>query len=198
MNRKSLNVAVTLMAIAVLSTAMVGLANAGKGQTKETYWFYVNGSIAEPEPYTRTWTTASGVLQARSEPYSPDMSTIQLQVGGIVIPIVDYTCLIDRTINLATGTGTIRISESIVVAVGTLEIQTAETISGYGTSDYSVEGSFVGHGTGLLEGAKVQGMTWRVSDGAHIREGTVMGWPTLTPPILPPLPPELPPPTIIE
>lgn len=194
MNRKVLDVVVTLMAVAMLSTAMVGLVNAGKGQTKETYWFYVNGSIAEPEPYTRVWTTKGGVLQARSEPYSPDMSTIQLEVGGNIIPIVSYSCLIDRTINLATGTGAIRISESITVAYGTLEIQTAETISGYGTSDYSVEGSFVGHGTGLLEGAKVQGITWRASDGAHIRDGTVMGWTTLPPPVLPPLPP----PGIIE
>ena len=176
--------AVVFMAVAILSTAMVGLVNAGKGQTKETYWFYVNGSIAEPEPYTRTWTTKGGVFQARSEPYSPDMSTIRLEVGGETIPIVDYSCLIDRTINLATGTGAIRISESIVVAYGTLEIQTAETISGYDTSDYSIEGSFVGHGTGLLEGVKVQGITWRVSDGEHIREGTVMGWSTLTPPTL--------------
>jgi hypothetical protein len=167
---------VALIAGAILSAAMVGLVNAGKGQTKETYWFYVNGSIASPEAYTRTWTTAGGVLQARSEPYSPDMSTIQLKVGGNVIPIIDYSCLIDRTINLAAGTGAIRISESIVIAGGTLEIQTAETISGYGTSDYSVEGSFVGHGTGSLEGVQVQGTTWRLSDGAHIREGTVMGW----------------------
>ena len=43
---------VALKGIAILSTALVGLVNAGKGQTKETYWFYVNGSIAEPEPYT--------------------------------------------------------------------------------------------------------------------------------------------------
>ena len=76
---------VAMKGIAILSTALVGLVNAGKGQTKETYWFYVNGSIAEPEPYTRTWTTEGCVLQARSEPYSPDMSTIPLEVGGNVI-----------------------------------------------------------------------------------------------------------------
>ncbi len=177
MSRKVLMMGVALMVVAVLATPLVGLTYAGRGQTKETYWFYVNGSIGDPEPDTRKWTTKGGVLQARDEPYSPDMSTIELKVGGNVIPIIDYSCIIDRTINLATGVGAIRISESIAIDGGTLEIRTAETISGYGTSEYSVEGSFVGHGTGSLADVKVQGITWRESSGAHYRIGTVMDWP---------------------
>jgi len=172
---------VLALVVFLLATPFIGLAQAGKGQTKQYFEFYLTGSIGDPGEETKSWTTKGGILQVRGEPYFANY--MEVLVGGThyhPVPAA-YSCTMDRTINLATGSGAIRISESIVFDHGTLEIQSAETISGYGTPAYFVEGSFVGFGTGSLEGVKVDGTTWRESSGSHYRIGTVMGWPTSTP-----------------
>ncbi len=169
---------VVLSLIVLCATSFVGLAQAGKGQTKQDFELYLTGNIGTPQTDTKDWTTKNGVWQSRNLPYFANYIVVTIGATHDYYPSPSkYKCMMDRTINLATGSGTIRIIESIGFEDGTLEIQTAETISGYGTPDYSVEGSFVGLGTGSLEGVKIQGITWRESSGAHYRIGTVMGWP---------------------
>ncbi len=164
------------MLAAILAAPMVGMGQAGKGQTKQYFEFYLErASPSGPGPDSKTWTTEDGVLQGRGWLFFAGFK--EVTVGGMTLTPVDYSCTMDLTIDLATGNGAIKIRETIVFADGgALAIQTAETLSGYNTPDYSAGGSFVGFGSGTLEGVKVQGKTG-MGGGIIDRVGTVMGWP---------------------
>jgi hypothetical protein len=85
----------------------------------------------------------------------------------------------DFTLDRNTATLYARIHESYAIAGGTINQQTAEVATGYGTPAMAGGGSLVGFGTGALEGVKIQGTSgFDFTNGfALARVGTVMGWP---------------------
>jgi hypothetical protein len=170
MNKKVLGIALASIFLAMLVAPVM----AGKGQTKQYYEFYLEGSGA-PDEDTKMWTTEDGVLQARGYPFYADY--IEVTIGGTTYEPdpESYSCRMDFTLDLNTMTLDARVHESFDVAGGTIEQWTAETVYEYGTNNIG-GGNFVGFGSGALEGVKIQGTTGMAGDGLD-RVGTVMGWP---------------------
>lgn len=177
MNKKLLLVVLSL-AVVLLAVPIVGMAAADSGQTKQDFKFELRGSSARlPNGYY--WISDEGIFQARDYSFIP--SFMRVTVGEDILTPVGYSASMDLMLNLTSGHGTIRINETLTFADGgTLEIRVSEILWNYRTPEYYGKGSFVGFGSGTLEGVKVQG-----SSGADIvggsalitREGTVSGWP---------------------
>ena len=177
MNKKALLVVLAL-AIVLLAAPYIGMVHAtGKGSTKQYYEFYLKGSYG-PGPDTKVWITEDNVEQVRN--LVLHASYIEVTVGTTTYTPnpASYSALMDFTLDLNTRTLNARIHESFAVAGGTIDQQTAETVTNYGTS-YNGGGNFVGSGSGTLEGVKIQGTTgFDFTNGFAIdRVGIVMGWP---------------------
>ena len=170
MNKKLLGVFFSILTLAILIAPVM----AGKGQTKQYYEFYLEGTGGVDED-TKMWTTEDGVMQARG--YLFYATYIEVTVGGTTYypDPESYSCRMDFTLDLITMTLDARVHESFEVAGGTIEQWTAETVYEYGTNNIG-GGNFVGFGSGALEGVKIQGTTGMAGDGLD-RVGTVMGWP---------------------
>jgi len=170
--------AVLVLGIVLLGAPCVGMVSAGKGQTKQYYEFYLKGSYG-PGPDTKSWTTKDNIMQVRNLVFTA--SYIEVTVGATTYyPVVaSYSCTMDFTLDLNTATLYARIHESFAVAGGTIDQQTAEVATGYGTPAMAGGGNLVGFGSGALEGVKIQGTTgFDFTNGFALdRVGTVMGWP---------------------
>ncbi len=175
MNRKIL-LSVLVLACVLLATPYIGLVSAGKGETKQDFMFVTTGNDG-PGPNTKGWIADESIFQARDWVWYP--ITWAVKVGGVTIPSVSYVSSMDMMLDLATGHGTVRVTDTITFADGsTLVLMTAETMTDWGRPGMVGEGSFVGHGTGSLEGVQVVGTTSFVyGDLGPTRVGTVMGWP---------------------
>jgi hypothetical protein len=177
MNKKIL-LTVFALAVVLLATPYIGMAHAGKGETKQYYEFYLKGSYG-PGPDTKSWTTKDNILQVRNLVFTA--SYIEVTVGGTTYhpDVASYSCTMDFTLDLNTATLYARIHESYAIAGGTINQQTAEVATGYGTPAMAGGGSLVGFGSGALEGVKIQGTSGYdfTSGFALDRVGTIMGWP---------------------
>lgn len=175
MNRKVLVIFAALVAVAMMATPLVGIAQAGKGQTTQYFMLYMEGMTTGPPE--RVW-TSDGITHLRGLPWIV-IGAFKVTIGATTTSLTpaDYSGYLDFNVNSKTMEFTITVHETITVAGGTLEIMSVDKMSavtGIGS------GTFVGHGTGALEGVKVQGATSGQSVGGIdyiTREGTVMGWP---------------------
>ena len=177
MNRKILFTVLVLAAVLV-ATPYIGIAHAGKGQTKQYYEFFLQGTSGAG-PDTTIKLTKDNILQIRNYVYTA--SFIEVTVGETIYhpDPASYTCTMDFTLDENTATLYARIHETFTVAGGTISQQTAEVVTDYGTL-FNGGGNFVGFGSGTLEGVKIQGTTsfamTTLGPGLD-RVGTVMGWP---------------------
>ncbi len=176
MNRKIL-LTVLVLACALLAAPYIGIASAGKGETRQYYEFYLKGSSGAG-PDTKAWRTEDNVLQIRN--YVFTASYIRVTVGSDTFypDPASYSCTMDFTLDYNTMTLYSRIHETFAVDGGMITQQTAEVVTEYGTHFHG-GGNFVGFGSEGLEGVKIQGTTGMnlASGFALDRVGTVMGWP---------------------
>ena len=186
MNRKILVIAGFVMVLAVLATPMVGLVHAGKGEEKQYFKIHLvglpNESTAEikwtPDPDT-------GPMKHGRDAEWGLLDVLEVTIGGNTITEgISYSCIICADYNGVTFKGVQRIRETVTFSdidgeEGTLEILAIGKLGDVGAT-------FTGHGTGALEGVKVDGTTWAelISWPGMppvrldvTREGTVMGWP---------------------
>jgi hypothetical protein len=178
-NRKILLSVLVLSVVVLLAAPYIGMVQAdGKGQTKQ-YFKEVLTGVDHPGADTKMWDAGNNIFQARGFVYTA--FTVEVIVGATTYNLdpVGYSSSMDMMLNVVTGHGTIRVHEILTFADGsTLEIQTAETLWNYGSPDMVAGGSFVGHGTGSLEGVKVQGTSsLAYGESGPTRVGIVMGWP---------------------
>ncbi len=175
MNRKIL-LSVLILACALLATTCIGMVSAGKGQTKQDFVFVTTGNDG-PGPNSKFGIVDESIFQARDWVWYP--ITWAVKVGGVTISSVSYVSSMDMMLDLATGHGTVRVTDTITFEDGsTLVLTTAETMTDWNSPDMVGEGSFVGHGTGSLAGVQVVGTTSYVyGDLGPTRVGVVMGWP---------------------
>jgi hypothetical protein len=178
-NRKALLTVLVLSVIVLLAAPYIGMVNAGgKGQTKQ-YFKEVLTGFDHPGSDTKMWTADENILQARGFIYTAYSVDVTVGTTTYSLDPVKYSSTMDLMLNTVTLHGTIRVHETLTFADGsTLEILTAETLWNYGTPDMVAGGSFIGHGTGSLEGVIVQGTTsLAYGDSGPTRVGTIMGWP---------------------
>ena len=177
MNKKILML--TLMLLAMLTLTIIPV-QAGKGQDKLDFTLYVVG-WTDPDTGER-W----------GPPYLPPpivyghgrdiewIPPVELSVtvdGETYTTISDpvsisYSVKLDWDLNLDTFVGMIRARDTITFYEGTVELGTLEILA-VGSA------TFVGHGTGALEGVTVKGTTSSEIVFPYLevtRDGTVMGW----------------------
>jgi hypothetical protein len=179
-NKKVLVMAVALMAVALLATPMAASVRAGKGQGKQYFKLYIVGA---PDQTTGeiSWTPdpVTGPMKHGRNVEWGFTAVLQVTVGDTTYssPDVSYGCTIDGDYNVVTLVGHQRVRETVTFYCfsepAALEILAIGSLAEEGVV-------FTGHGTGALEGVKVEGTTWAVvlPPLAVTREGTVMGWPT--------------------
>jgi hypothetical protein len=186
-NRKVLGMAVVLMAVAMLTTPVVGIAKAGKGQEKQYFKIYLVGLPDQSTGEIR-WTPdpITGPIKHGRDVEWDLVDVFAVTIGSDTITEgISYSCKICADYNSVTSKGIQRIREIITFSdidgeEGTLEILAIGKLGDEGAT-------FTGHGTGALEGVKVGGTTWGSlipwSGGGPpvrlevTREGTVRGWP---------------------
>ena len=158
-----------------------------QGATPSSSTLHDNGYLkVSPD---KNWTAGEyAVRHYIDAPFNP--TNIWLEINGETIPNsrLVYTAKISGNINYLNDmqanwhldeTVTIYTDSSKTAVWGTLEMLSR-------SHDYLVAslgvvvGTFVGHGTGALEGVKVQGdvLIMRIADvSTRIREGFAVGWP---------------------
>ena len=192
-NRKILGIAVTLLAVAMLATPLVGTVSAGKGQEKLDFLLHMEGTNLPPPE--KGWLTNGGTrhIQGLTWVVREDFY-IEIGLGGAVETItkecLSYSGLMDLMSHTIKGFYVLTVRETITIYTdasktterGTIEILTQGMNPGG-------NGLMVnGHGTGEFEGIKITGITATVSIPNPFppptnllgidRAGTVMGWPT--------------------
>jgi len=173
---------VLALVVVLLATPYIGMAYAGKGQTKETFTLTMMGG---PIPGTSRASGNSDIVQTRGEGSFAYYIEIDIGTNPPVFPDPAlYSACVDSMMDTVAGDGTVRVKETIVFADGsTFVITASEKFTGLVApyTSYSGSGSFEGHGTGALAGVKVQGTTngyISLEYGmVNVRVGTVMGWP---------------------
>ncbi len=175
-NRKLLLTVLPLVVV-LLVTPFVGLALAGKGQTRQYYEFYLKGTFG-PGPDTKVWTTKDNIEQIRNLLFFASYIKVTVGIDTYEPDPASYSATMDFTLDLNTMTLYSRVHETFSVAGRTIAQQTAEVVTNYGTT-FDGGGNFVGSGSGGLDGVKIQGTTaFDFSDGTALkRVGTMMGWP---------------------
>ena len=203
MNKKVLMVAIFLIAAIVLPAfATVQAA------PKETVTFnlYIQGGIPgglhatgqvvmspdkryDPPPPDYPPPEGYAVMHFFDAPFKP--TDVWLEVDGQTIPysLLVYTATVSGSVNWLTETSDFKYDETVTIfsdsskttVWGTLEIRTV-THSPYPPPVGVVIGTFEGHGTGAIEGVKVQGTTSTEMIGspskpAKVRDGIAMNWP---------------------
>jgi len=172
MNKRILS-ALVLSAI-LLSSIMVGLASAGKGQTKQSFELILVGA-ATPGANGHYWITEDKILQARDYDFAE--TSVQVTVGGVIKTVKAYSAVVDLSLDMITKDGTIRVRETITFDDdSTLELRVSEDVFDYKMPTYHTIGTFNGYGTGSLEGVQVVG-TSSASPAGITRVGITMGWP---------------------
>jgi hypothetical protein len=181
---KKKEMAVSILIVLMLAVPFIAVAQAGMGQTKQSFELDLKGKSVRTAD-TVYWLDGT-IYQARG--YSFTATYIEMKVGGAVIAVTSYSAHIDMMLDLASKHGTIRIWETLTLTDGsTVELKVDESLYHYGTTDYYAIGSFVGKGTGNLDGILIAGKSGAdmvpdplstTGESALIsRIGTVMGWP---------------------
>jgi len=182
LNKKAFVLALMLLAIPILTVLPV------QAKPKQTFILYVEGETILGDPDTRTWLSGPHPIMHMKEGNWGVTGEFWIQIGDdptnkIHLNPDDYSVEIASNLNLKNFGWTSLVRETIDLSdefgeEATLEIQVV-----YGRMMVR-HGSFVGHGTGALEGVKVAGESTVINDppgslrGELTRAGTVMGWPT--------------------
>lgn len=154
------------LAVAMLATPLVSAMQIGQGQTKLDFEIYLDGMIIAGPPEESK--SSDGINHLKGLPTEPT-GDYYVVVDGVNYYPIDYLSSGDLATNKVAHAA-LHIEESIIFEDGTLELQ----IQDHAPIPYT--GTFIGFGTGSLEGVKVQGTT--IGDGTTFtRTGTVMGWP---------------------
>jgi hypothetical protein len=178
-NRKITLITMALIVVVLLATPMAGLVQAGKGQEKQYFKLYIVG--APNQATGEIWFTPDPVNGPMKHGRNVEWGVtlvLQVTIGNTTYspPDISYSCTIDGDYNVVTLGGHQRVREAVTFYCfsepATLEILVIGSLAKVGVV-------FTGHGTGALEGVKVEGTTWTVvlPPLAVTREGTVMGWP---------------------
>lgn len=166
------------LAVILLVAPYVSSVSAGKGQTKQAYAFFLQGSYGGEED-TKDWTTADGITQIRNLHYYATYIKVTIGTTSYYPDPESYSATMDFTLDTNTATLYARIHESFSIAGGVISQQTAEVVTDYGTL-FNGGGTFVGFGSEGLNGVKIQGTTQFALDpqlGPGLsRVGTIMGW----------------------
>jgi len=207
MNKKALLIAIFIIAVMILPTFATVLAAPKEqldfvlyiqGGTAKSQWLHDNGYlVGSPD---NKWVAAvplpppegCAVWNYINAPFV--VKKVWLVIGGETIPYecLDYAATVSGPLNWLTKTSNFKIDETLTIyltpadkaaknAWGTLEMRTVSH-SPYPPPTGVVVGTFEGHGTGALEGVKVQGTTRTEMIGTppvstKVREGTATGWP---------------------
>ncbi len=187
MNKKVLMLTITLLAVAMLATPMVGMVQAGKGQEKLDFKLHLEGGFVMFD-WDKAW-YAGETLHIRGWNWEVALAGdfyIEIGVGGIVEIIpkeeLSYDASMDYNRNVKQGFYVVTIREIITIYTDDTKTTPRGTLEIFNTGDNPAGKGhiFVGHGTDEFEGVKVSGKSTRVpGPPATIdRVGTVMGWPT--------------------
>ena len=195
------------LAAFLLTAPLVGFASAGKGQEKLDFRMVMIGTYRTPINVLENENTIHFDLGFRirnpltSGPHA-GLPPLVVEIDGETIPanrfvITDPLNTIGFLYinqNLENGAETVRVNETITVkaadghVMGTLEFQCmGQTNMGNGVGEGN---HFIGHGTGELKDAKIEGETvsvetigqWTAPNGMVVnvhrveRVGTIMGW----------------------
>ncbi len=196
LNRKVL-VTVLALVVVLLAAPFIGLAQAGKGQSREDFLFVLVGTYGGAgTPRDAGVTTHIPDLPFVATGWDdPPNLPLFVKIGGVVInpARLSYSASLMIIGNDKSGEEVIKVTETIAIeGMGTLELQVHGNIhpgQGAGMGD-----NFVGFGTGDLAGVKLTGNTVSlVAIGEYTvpdtdpplvipilkltRVGTVMGWP---------------------
>jgi hypothetical protein len=178
MKGKIVAMIVVLMAVAMLSSSLVGLVQAGKGQEKLSFQTVLSGDMS-PVPAADPWLTlipkkseswmdaqrlksvwtfadVSATLWIDGEPYYPD----DFEFVGYNIQSADI---------LSGPTAEVKETSTFIFdGIGTIVVEMTGKLFNEYTAEQYVVNKGVGFGTGLLEGIKI--------DIKQSGEGTIMGW----------------------
>ena len=199
MNKKMLGVFVSLLAVVLLASLLVGTVFAGKGQTRQSFelsykeWpISTNGPDSHASPkgsegadvrtfHGRDCTHDSPILESAITigVIPEERFTITGREGGCNYEFNSKTMMV---IHRATENLTLSSDQTVR---GTIVLSIIEKID-WASLTMDCEGTFVGFGTGIFEDVKIVGTTSSglVDDlvwGYCIQitlAGTVMGWPT--------------------
>ena len=170
MKKKAIFLAFTLLAIPIL-TALPAFA--GKGQVKLDFMLFLKGGGTGVDEVRVT----DGITHYYGFHWDTTDNTIanlNLEIGGVSVPVEDYTFLGDLAI---TKTG-----HTAIHAIDTIFFEDGSTIvlkvQDHADPDEPTAGTINGYGTGALEGIKITGKTEAQEGGIFVRSGTIMGWPT--------------------
>jgi hypothetical protein len=177
MNKKILSAFVSLLAVAMLATPLVGLVQAGKGEEKTSFACVPEGDltnvpIREPDlkPKKDGWAEAN---VAKTSWTFADITPILL-IGGVPYIPDDFDFI--GTLIIQVGSG----HDAVAKNTWTFEFDEIGTIvvEETGKMDFMTGGIVyrgVGWGTGDLKGVKID---YYINRGGVEYDGTVMGWPT--------------------
>jgi hypothetical protein len=192
-NKKMLGVFVSLLAVAMLTTPLVGTVMAGKGQNKLDFLLHMEGTTVPPPE--KGW-LADGIQHVHNLAWEiREDFYIEIGEAGAVETIpkeeLSYSGLLVVTmVNTKQGWFLTQVRETITIYTDdtqTVERGTIEILT-LGTNPAGNGAMVNGFGTGEFEGVKITGTTT-----AHMmtnpspppdellvldRAGTVMGWPT--------------------
>jgi len=194
MNKKVLALTLILLAIPLLTIVPV---QAGKGQEKLYFKLYAEG-MPDFTTFDRWWQAgvtahirgdrwwqAGVTAHIRGMPWLV-LGAFEVTIGEdppIPLDPGDYSSSQDLNSNTKTTNGEMKERIIITFDGGTLEILAVGKLYNALSLTMYIEGTFVGHGTGALEGVKVAGtISSTIALGGlglgMTYEGTVMGWPT--------------------
>lgn len=169
-----------LLAMPILTIVPV---QAGKGQEKLYFKLYAEG-MPDFTTFDRWW-QAGVTAHIRGMPWLV-LGAFEVTIGEdppIPLDPGDYSSSQDLNSNTKTTNGEMKERIIITFDGGTLEILAVGKLYNALSLTMYIEGTFVGHGTGALEGVKVAGtISSTIALGGlglgMTYEGTVMGWPT--------------------
>lgn len=167
-----------------------------RGSTPSGAWLHANGYLkvspdklyppnsVPPPPPPEDYAVGHYI----GAPFNPTNVWLVVDATTILYERLTYTATVDGSYNWLTNSAVYKIDEVVTIYTdsskitvwGTLEIRTVDTHTAYLSPDFGVSGTFEGHGTGALEGVKVQGDNGRYMIGGlatRVREGIAMGWP---------------------
>ena len=186
--------AVVLLAVAMLTTPLVGTAMAGKGQEKLNIRFQIGMNDGESDQ-GRTWFSPTNALppdlggtpnslHVRNRGWGVDSTGFLIVVDedGDKEEVFDdeditYSCSFDLNLFFNAMDATIKVREMWEIKDrGYIETLAIESLYGLYTPDYYGKGTFVGHGE--IDGMKINlSGEAGTGDTGPFRIGTVMGWP---------------------
>lgn len=197
MNKKVLILVITLVAVMMFSSLVPVLATP---KNQVTFKLFIQGAVPSAASlHTNGYLFASpdklfavppvvGVSPTwhyRDAPFNP--TNVWLEIDGETIPYtrLSYTAFVSGEINWVESKQIFRVDEVVTIytteakttVLGTIDIHTRSIDVLPSTYDVAI-GTFVGHGTGDLEGVKVQGasLNENLPGSTRVRDGVATGW----------------------